>query len=116
MTEPKHTPTPYRAIRNAGMPDTDPHSPERGYWAIEGGSGTSFSGGFILTAWMSEDTAAFIVRACNAHHDLVAALEECLVVLDPSCKIRDGEIVAGTYVRAVMLAAAALAKAKAVVE
>ncbi len=52
-------------------------------WSCEAlmGSGSQAvydSGGYVLAANLSEVNARFIVRACNAHEDLLAACEAAL--------------------------------------
>ena len=53
-----------------------------------------------------EETAAFIVRACNSHYELLAALEACVAAFD-RCTVFNAD---GTAFQA---ARAAIAKAKA---
>jgi len=53
----------------------------------------------------AKDTAAFIVRACNAHDDLVAALR----VVDCRCAAASGRFAAITCIRCAALAKAGAA-------
>ena len=67
MSTPAHTPTPWRI------------DPEIGNYVItDNGKGIA-----ACPAPLSDDNAAFIVRACNSHAALVAALEQvCFVLTD----------------------------------
>lgn len=60
MAEREHTPTPWKASGNAVFRD---------------GHCLAMTGTDIWMPEVEEANAAFIVRACNAHDDLVAALE-----------------------------------------
>jgi hypothetical protein len=59
-------------------------------------------------SYSEEATAAFIVRACNAHREMVAALELCADVLGELARLDDGT----PSISALHLARAALDKVK----
>lgn len=103
----KHTPGPWTVRRSRGVMGV---SVER--WAIDGPPQGLAGRWWVCTAESDEPTdeanAEFIVRACNSHDDLLAALKELLE--DP-----DYQIAIGGNPRAVdaMLARARAAIAKA---
>ena len=89
-----HTPTPWHL--------TDAYTDKPFEPLIASARGDGISSDIIAGA--SPDNAAFIVRACNAHDDLVAALEEIVSLAEWERK--DHEAIAST-------ARAALAKVQA---
>jgi hypothetical protein len=87
MSAARHTPTPWRFVP----------------WHVaEGPSEVRAPEGWLLCTTSGDADAEFITIACNAHDDLVAALEHCL-------REHGGFFLAGESER---LARAALAKAR----
>ena len=70
MSEIKHSPLPY-SMAYEGSGDFQLYDAERNEIAYASGPDSRFMGGQI-----SEETASFIVRACNNHYKLVEALEK----------------------------------------
>lgn len=98
-----HTPTPYRASKLNWKNESSEYDVY-----ITGAEYENEDGQKVATAvcivkgnetsgTIAEDTAAFIVRACNAHDELVAMLEKLVVVSTygtPSVLIKNVEFLA----------------------
>ncbi len=69
MSETAHTPGPWIAV---------PYLSPKGKALIKSLDGKTITSGPMLT----DDDAAFIVRACNAHDDMLAALRSIAGTLD----------------------------------
>lgn len=71
----KHTKTPWRigAGTNPGAVVADEPVPE-----IGGSDAVDYYGGHLIAESIAPHNAAFIVRACNAHEQLVAACDRAL--------------------------------------
>jgi hypothetical protein len=67
IEKPSHTPTPWRAIVPAGNFTK--------YTLVATESGQPFKHGDEIADIMDETNAAFIVKACNSHGELVEALK-----------------------------------------
>lgn len=77
----KHTPTPWRVeLYGNSVP---------GYDVCDRISGAKFTG-HCAHHGLSEPDARFIVRACNAHEKLVAALESALEYFEDRQDVVDG--------------------------
>ena len=54
-----------------------------------GSDDVAYYGGHLICESVSDEHAEFIVRACNAHADLLAALSECLSELERATNKHD---------------------------
>jgi hypothetical protein len=78
MTDTKHTPTPWRTEYSEHMNDYENED-----WVIYSGDTCICSTNYYSTPGIErEEDAKFIIRACNSHDDLVAALEKAKEVLE----------------------------------
>ena len=74
MNKNKHTPVPWRWGKGGAVVTNSPDEQVRfeGEWAADD---LEFYGGHVICETVTKNNGAFIVRACNAHDDMLAALE-----------------------------------------
>lgn len=79
-----HTPTPWKVYRT-------PSGAIRGIGEANGDGILDHHGGFWRMGAEAEANAAFIVRAVNAHDDLIETLHEVAEFLDNQSDVEDGD-------------------------